>query len=270
MCSASGQPSEIFRLAWSSLQVLLSPPGDLVLGISKGLGTEIKIISLPAHFSISSEPYIWGPRHMCPHPRYWILGSPYKSLTCCISSPSFFFLSSFPPFLLPPFEKGCQALLEHEDENESNLSTEATLPGIFKWDKWCQSQQRFPDILECQEPCRAVTQKNDFPAATLPSCHPATPPYLLMNVYFCRRWKDKPIYTAWGQNRLRNRYSLRRSWQALTQCSRWGIEIVAVSSSTKWMWLCIYCKCPQQPAKLPRVHSLSKLDYCIQAVIFHF
>ena len=44
----------------------------------------------------------------------------------------FFSLSllSFSP--QPPVERGCQALLEREDENESNLSAEATLSGIFK------------------------------------------------------------------------------------------------------------------------------------------
>lgn len=70
MCSASGLHSEISWVAWSSLHFLLSSQGDLAFSISKGLGTEIKIISLPTHFSISSELYIWGPRHMCPRPGY--------------------------------------------------------------------------------------------------------------------------------------------------------------------------------------------------------
>lgn len=209
MYSASSLLSETSWVAWSSLHFLLSSQRDLALGISKGLGTEIKIISLPAHFSITSEPYIWGPRHMCPRPGYWILCSPYISLTCCISSPFFFFLPSFlpPP---PHLWKAARAFLEHEDENESNLSREATLSGIFKWDKWRQSERQFPDILECQEPCRAVTQKNDFPAAILLSCSPATPQHLLMNVYFLQEVRKRAHPYGWG-TKLRNGFSLRRS-----------------------------------------------------------
>ena len=191
MRSASGLPSETSWVAWSSLHFLLSSQGDLAFGISKGLGTEIKIISLPAHFSISSELYIWGPRRVCPHSRYWILCSPYISLTCCISSP-FFFLSLFLPFFFffsPPFERGCQALLEHKDRNESNLNTEANLSGIIKWDKWRRLEQQFPDMLECQEPRRAVTQKDDFSAAIPLSCCPATPQYRLTNVYLLQEVK---------------------------------------------------------------------------------
>lgn len=208
--SASGLPSETSWVAWSSLHFLLSCQGGLAFGISKGL--ETKIISLPAHFSISSELYIWGPRRVCPHFRYWILCSPYVSLTCFISSPFFFFLSSSLFFFFsPPFERGCQALLEHKDRNESNLSTEANLSGIFKWDKWRRLEQQFPDMLECQEPRRAVTQKDDFSAAIPLSCCPATPQYRLMNVYLLQEVKRQAIHTAWGQNRLRHRCSLQMS-----------------------------------------------------------
>lgn len=156
-------------------------------------------------FTVSSKLNTWGPcldTEFCVHLyiTHLLHFLPIFFLSLVLS---FYYLFSSSPL----FERGCQALWEHEDENESNLSTEATLSGIFKWDKWHQSKHQFPDISECQEPCRAVAQKSDLPAAILT---PTLSTFSGMCIS-CRRWEGCPIHTAWGHSQRRSRCSLRIS-----------------------------------------------------------
>lgn len=186
MCSPRCQHSEPH--GWLRAVFMLSPRGHLALGVSEVLGKEIKILPPLAYFTESSKLNIWGPcldAEFCVHLMY-------HSLAAFL--PIFSFLSFFLSFFSSPlFERGCQALLEHEDGNESSLSTEATPSGIFKWDEWHWSKHQFPDTSECQEPCRAVTQKSDLPATILLSCHPAShPQHLLMYVYFLQEMRKHP------------------------------------------------------------------------------
>lgn len=177
------------------------------------------------------------------------------------------FSFSFLLVLLPhSFQGGCQAIYRGEN-NESNSSSEQTL--LEYLNEINDAGENTGSLTYWRAECHVgLSLRRMIPScrpAVLPSRHPGTLPWTCSP---CRSWDSKPISLASGQNQLKSRYSRRINFQKLTRDWRWRTG-ATTASLTKQTRLHLGCKCTS-PRKLYGERDPSKLDYCVQAVIFHF